>query len=151
MLTVRILTAADVELVDRHLPLSRLDRHTRDRSTYLVAWDGGEPIGHAHIAWTGTHLGLPEIQDVYVSPGRRRHGVATLLTTAAENEAKARGASRISLCVSAEGNLEARRLYERLGYRDAGVPPVRVSGVITLRGEPFEVDDTLAYLAKQLS
>jgi RimJ/RimL family protein N-acetyltransferase len=56
----------------------------------------------------------------------------------------------MSLSVSAEGNPAAKRLYERLGYRDAGVDPVRVLGVITLRGEPFEVDDTLVYLQKPL-
>jgi ribosomal protein S18 acetylase RimI-like enzyme len=85
-----------------------------------------------------------------VSPDRRRHGVATLLTEAAENAARARGCARMSLSVSAEGNPAARSLYERLGYRDAGVAPVRTLGVITLRGRPFEVDDTLVYLAKPL-
>jgi hypothetical protein len=43
-----------------------------------------------------------------------------------------------------------RRLYDRLGYVDAGVEPVRVSGTIMLRGRPFEVDDTLVYLKKAL-
>jgi mannose-6-phosphate isomerase-like protein (cupin superfamily) len=33
---------------------------------------------------------------------------------------------------------------------DAGLEPVRVSGAIMLRGNPFEVDDTLVYLRKPL-
>jgi GNAT superfamily N-acetyltransferase len=150
MLSVRALSGAEVELVDRHLPLSRLDQHAREGSTYLVAWEDEEPVGHAHVAWLGTHLALPEIQDVYVSPAHRRRGIATLLTEAAETEARARGCMRISLSVSVEGNPAARDLYEQLGYRDAGVPTVRTVGLITLRGLPFEVDDTLLYLAKPL-
>ena len=150
MLIVRELTSADVELVDRHLPLNRLDQHTAAGSTYLVAWDGDLPVGHAHIAWSDTHLGLPEIQDVYVAPEERRRGIATLLTLGAEDAARARGHERISLSVSEEGNPAARSLYGGLGYADAGLEPVRVSGVIVLRGQPFHADDTLVYLSKPL-
>jgi GNAT superfamily N-acetyltransferase len=150
VVTVRELSPADVELVDRHLPLSRLDQHIEEGSTYLIAWEGEQPVGHARIAWRGTHLELPEIQDVYVSPEHRRRGVATLLTATAESAARARGCDRISLSVSEEGNPSARKLYEGLGYVDAGVPSVRTVGLITLRGQPFEVDDTLMYLSKAL-
>ena len=150
MVTIRELTADEVGLVDRYLPLNRLDQHAAEGSTYLIAWEDDEPVGHAHIAWRDTHLGLPEIQDVYVSPDRRRQGIATLLTEAAEAAARTRGCARMSLSVSADGNPAARSLYERLGYRDAGVAPVRILGVITLRGQPFSVDDTLFYLAKPL-
>jgi ribosomal protein S18 acetylase RimI-like enzyme len=83
-------------------------------------------------------------------PDRRRRGIATLLTHAAEDEARSRGWAAISLSVSKDGNTEARRLYERLGYADAGVEPVRVEGQIMLRGRPFDVDDTLLYLRKPL-
>jgi GNAT superfamily N-acetyltransferase len=146
VIAIRELTGADLELVDAALPLSRLDT----AQTYLVAWDAGEPVGHAHLAWSGTHLGLPEIQDVFVLPERRGEGIGTALTAHAEDAARARGRTRISLSVSADGNPAARRLYESLGYRDAGVEPVRVQGTITLRGAPFEVDDTLLYLVKPL-
>jgi GNAT superfamily N-acetyltransferase len=137
-----------VEAVDRHLPLSRLDQQVRDGSTYLIAWDGDQPVGHAHIAWSGTHLGLPEIQDVFVLPELRRRGIATQLTEAAEELARARGCSRISLSVSERSNEAASRLYAKLGYVDAGAEPVRVLGRIMLRGRPLDVDDTLVYLVK---
>jgi len=52
--------------------------------------------------------------------------------------------------VSEEGNLPARALYESLGYRDAGIEPVRVRGEIMIRGRPLAVDDTLVYLVKEL-
>lgn len=147
--SIRDLDAADVALVTAHLPLNRLPQHLRDASTYLIAWDGELPVGHAHLAWAGTHLGLPEIQDVFVLPRARRRGIASALTVASEERARDAGWDAISLSVG-EANLAARTVYEKLGYADAGVEPVHVSGVVELRTGPFEVDDTLIYLTKRL-
>ena len=144
------LEPADVAAVDRRLPLSRLRQPAEESSTYLIAWDGDQPVGHAHIAWSGTHLAVPEIQDVFVLPEQRRRGIASELTRAAEAEARSRGWDRISLSVSQDGNPDARQLYEKLGYVDAGLEPVRVSGEILIRGRPLQVDDTLVYLTKSL-
>jgi len=144
------LRPSEVDVVDQHLPLNRLDQYAEDGSTYLIAWDDDRPVGHAHIAWERTHIGVPEIQDVFVLPERRRRGVATALTRAAEDEVRRRGWDRISLSVSAQGNEPARRLYDRLGYLTSGCAPVRVRETITLRGRAIEVDDTLHYLAKPL-
>ena len=150
MFAVTELRTEDVARVDTVLPLNRLDQHRETNSTYLIAWKDDEPVGHAHVAWTGTHLGLPEVQDVYVLPALRRRGIARALTAAAEDLVRERGLSSISLSVSRDGNEPARRLYESLGYVDAGVEHVRVSGTIMLRGRPFDVDDTLVYLVKHL-
>lgn len=150
MVTVTELGTEHVELVDSRLPLNRLDQHAVDGSTYLIAWNGEEPVGHAHLAWSGTHLRLPEIQDMFVLPELRARGIGTALVRAAEQLARDRGWERISLSVSLDGNPAARRLYERLGYADAGVAPVRTVGVIELRGRPVHVDDTLLYLTKAL-
>jgi GNAT superfamily N-acetyltransferase len=150
VVSVTEMQPSDVALVDRVLPLSRLDQQVEEGSTYLVAWEDDRPVGHAHIAWGGTHLGLPEIQDVFVLPERRRRGLATRLTEAAEAKARERGWESISLSVSRDGNAAARLLYETLGYVDAGTDPVRVTGTIMLRGQPFAVDDTLLYLTKAL-
>jgi hypothetical protein len=38
----------------------------------------------------------------------------------------------------------------KLGYAEAPTDPVRVLGVIVLRRQPLEVDDTLVYLMKRL-
>jgi GNAT superfamily N-acetyltransferase len=149
MIQVRPLSEDEVAVVDDALPLNRLDQWRRDGSTFLIAWDEGRPVGHAHVAWDGTKLGAPEIQDVYVAESARRRGVATALTHAAEAEALARGHNRLSLSVGT-GNFAAQALYDRLGFADAGLEPERVHGTIMLRGEPFEVDDTLVYLVKRL-
>src|SRR6476646_8363744 len=123
VILVRELNRSEVEYVDGQLPLSRLDESAAARSTYLIAWEDDRPVGHAHVAWQETHLAIPEIQDVYVVPDQRRRGIATLLTHSAEDTARSRGWTSISLSVSKDGNPEARRLYERLGYVDAGVAP----------------------------
>jgi GNAT superfamily N-acetyltransferase len=142
---IRVLSDDEIAAVDAVLPLSRLD----SVQTYLVAWDGDEPVGHAHVAWEGGHVGVPEIQDMYVLPARRGQGIGAALVEAAERLAAERGHARMSLSVSEGG--QARPLYERLGYVDSGVPPVRVKGTIMIRGEPLEVDDTLVYLVKSLA
>jgi GNAT superfamily N-acetyltransferase len=142
---VRELTAADLPKVDSRLPLHRLDNF----QTYLIAWDGDEPIGHAHVAWEGTTLGVPEIQDVFVLPERRRDGVGTRLSQAAERLTRDRGRDRISISAG-EANEGALRLYRRLGYRNADIPPQRVVETIAIRGRRVDIDDTLIYLVKDL-
>ena len=145
MIGIRALQPDEVEGVDRVLPLSRLG----GEGDYLVAWDDAAPVGHAFVAWAGTELGLPEIQDVYVLPERRGQGVGTALMEAVEQTAVSRGHDRCSIGTGI-ANAGARRLYERLGYARANVPPKRVRGPITIRGELVEIDDTLLYFTKRL-
>jgi GNAT superfamily N-acetyltransferase len=149
VLVISELDSAQVAVVDRHLPLNRLDQ-TGDESTYLVGWVNGRPVAHARIAWSGTHLGLPEIQDMFVASDYRRRGIATALTVAAEAKARARGWAAMSLSVSQDKNPAARSMYNRRGYSAADAAPVPVSGLITLRGQTVEVDDTLIYMVKAL-
>lgn len=145
--SVRPLEEGEIEEVDRDLPLNRLDQYRDGGSTYVVAWQGSSPVGHALVAWGGSHQGAPELQDVYVDPRHRRRGVARTLTRAAEELAAERGFHRLLVGVSAD-NHPARDLYESAGYLDRGLKPKRVQGTITLRGLPFEVDDTIIYLEK---
>jgi len=126
------------------LGLARLPRD--DGSFYLVAWEGDQPLGHAHLALTRP----PELQDVDVLPAHRRRGVATALTRAAETEACARGHRLLTVTVSVD-NAAAQALYRKLGYVDSGVPPRRVQGTVQIRSGPLEVDDTLLTWQKELA
>jgi [ribosomal protein S18]-alanine N-acetyltransferase len=126
------------------LGLARLPRD--DGSIYLVAWEGDEPRGHAHLALTDP----PEVQDVEVLERCRGQGIGTALIAAAEREVAARGYDRLTLTVST-GKPDVQALYERLGFRDAGLPPQRVTGTMQIRTGPLEVDDTLLTLEKPLS
>ena len=139
---IRPLADAELAIADARLPLHRLDAGT---GFYLVGWDGGEPAGHAYLALTSPL----EVQDMYVLPELRGRGIGTALLNAAEDEARSRGATRLTLTVGVD-SAGARRLYERQGYADCEIPPKRVKGTILLRGEPYDVDDTLITLAKSL-
>jgi [ribosomal protein S18]-alanine N-acetyltransferase len=125
------------------LGLARLDQGD---GFYLVAWDGEQPAGHAHLALTDP----PELQDVEVVARYRRRGVGSALTAAAEAEALRRGFDRVRVTVSVD-NAAAQALYRRLGYVDAGLPPRRVLGTVMIRTGPLEVDDTLLTWDKPLS
>jgi GNAT superfamily N-acetyltransferase len=127
------------------LPLNRLGVH----QTYLVAWQDDEPVGHAHLAWTGGKLDVPELQDVFVLERERRRGIARALTLKAEREVAARGHDRIGVSHGI-ANHAARLLYEGLGYRSAGVEPDHLKGTVLIRGRLVEVDDTLVHLVKDL-
>jgi ribosomal protein S18 acetylase RimI-like enzyme len=89
------------------------------------------------------------VQAVFVPTELRGRGIGTELTRAAERLAATSGHGRISISVGI-ANDGARRLYERLGYEDAGLEPQRVEGTIVIRGNPVHVDDTLLYLVKKL-
>ena len=143
MWQIRQLTADEVDRVGSVLGLARLEQGD---GFYLVAWDDGEPLGHAYLALTDP----PQLQDVAVRPEHRRRGIGTALTAAAEDQARERGFSRLTLSVSV-GNDAAQALYRGMGYADAGVPPRRVQGTIQIRTGPIEVDDTLLTWEKPLS
>jgi hypothetical protein len=56
---IRPLADGETDVVGTVLGLARL--HSGD-GLYLVAWDGSEPVGHAHLALADP----PEMQDVEV-------------------------------------------------------------------------------------
>jgi len=62
---------------------------------------------------------LAELHRVYVRPDLRRRGLAQMLVALAEDEARARGASRM-LFWSDTRFVAAHRLYQRLGYCATG-------------------------------
>jgi ribosomal protein S18 acetylase RimI-like enzyme len=142
-LVVRRLADDEVERVGAVLGLARL---YQGNGFYLVAWENEQPLGHAYLALTDP----PELQDVQVRPEQRRKGVASAVTSAAEESAVSLGFDRLRLEVSEE-NTAAQALYRRRGFADIGVPPRRVRGTITIRTGTIEVDDTLLTWEKTLA
>ena len=143
VLEVRVFADDESKRVGETLPLNRLGRPTGE---YLVAWEDGEPVGHAHIEWA---LDPPELQDVFVLAARRRQGIATALTEAAEARIRACGGAVLALTAGAE-NTAAQALYRKLGYVRTAEKPRRVQGTVQLRTGPIEVDDVLLPFEKRL-
>lgn len=125
---IRDATAADLPALEHVLPSAgeharQLANAVAGRRSFLVALDAGRPVGTVVVRWTGVTVeglgALPEIGSLAVVPAVRGRGIGTRLVAAAEQRVRERGGSAAVLLV-AESNDGARRLYERLGYRDTG-------------------------------
>jgi GNAT superfamily N-acetyltransferase len=100
------------------------------RGQALVLDLGGRPSGYALvIAYWSNELGgeTRVIDEIYVDPEQRRHGHATRLLEelAARTLPIAAGATALTL-ETTPGNLPARRLYERLGFRARNLTMIRL-------------------------
>ncbi|GAA2522976.1 MULTISPECIES: GNAT family N-acetyltransferase [Streptomyces] len=85
------------------------------RGLLLVARYAGEPAGSAGVRLLDD--AAAELTRVFLHEGMRGRGGAALLVRAAEDAARARGATRMIL--DTRGDLvEARALYARLGYAE---------------------------------
>ena len=111
---------------------------------HLVAEIDGQIAGYLRLK---PMTRLPEnahvlgVLGLAVAPAARRQGVAAALLTAAEDQARARGAVKLSLRVLSTNN-SAIRLYERQGFEHEG----RLRGEFLIEGR--YVDDVL--MAKQI-
>lgn len=136
MQTLRLLVLSDIdELLPLCAAFCREDGHAFDEervrrglkglvgsSPYgfaLVLRQGGLAVGYAVVTlgWSLESGGIDALLDeVYVRPTLRNQGLGTRLIEDAVDVGRARGSLRIYLEVEA-GNDDARRLYERLGWR----------------------------------
>jgi GNAT superfamily N-acetyltransferase len=88
------------------------------RGTFLVARDP-HPIGFAYLAytWTLEHGGMTAwLEELYVVPAMRSHGVGTALLREAIARAEGEGCGAIDLEVD-EAHARAANLYARAGFR----------------------------------
>ena len=91
----------------------------------LIARVDGESVGLANC-FTGfsTFAAAPlvNIHDFFVAPGQRRKAIGRALLAAVEDEARARGACKVTLEVLS-GNDAAQALYALCGYGDYALDP----------------------------
>jgi ribosomal protein S18 acetylase RimI-like enzyme len=96
------------------------ERFVRQQSLILLACDEhGTGLGFTQlypvfssVRTVRTYL----LNDLYVAPDARRHGVAKALLTAAADHARALGAASLSLQTAVD-NAPAQALYESLGWK----------------------------------
>ena len=142
-LVVRSLAEAEVPLIEDHINLDwaasgkhaeRFRRQASGDAVYLVAWLENLPVGHAFIKWSGANTEpmlsrlheCPVIEDLFVVPDQRSKGIGTSILGHAEALASQDAYKHIGLGVEVR-NTRARRLYERIGYRDAGLGKYRTT------------------------
>jgi len=88
-------------------------------SCWLVALDGGTVAGYVG---SQTVLDETDMMNIAVHPGYRRRGVGEALVSELITRLKARGSRRLTLEVRAS-NVPAQKLYEKLGFAQAGRRP----------------------------
>ena len=78
----------------------------------------------------------PQLISMWVAPAERGRGIGAGLARAVMDWARSEGASSMTLWV-ADGNLAARRMYERLGFEATGewapMPHDAATGEIRMR------------------
>ena len=99
------------------------------KAIVLVADDHGDVIGYVYATDEGyDYMALRGpagvLQDIFVAPEFRRHGVGEKLLAAAIGELKSRGVSQVVLSI-AEQNAEAQRMFARAGFRRTMVEMTR--------------------------
>jgi GNAT superfamily N-acetyltransferase len=171
MLNVRVMAESDVPVLVAAFPeggaapanrhAERLVRQQSGEITCLVAWDDQIPVGYVFLRWPGSSgatvqgrsLGCVELGDLSVVASARRRGAGRMLLEAAEALAAERGHDLIGLEVATSNpfNEAARALYERLGYRDAGLDTF-TSGYTywDAGGRPHRDEEPHLYMTKRL-
>ncbi|MBP9868210.1 MAG: GNAT family N-acetyltransferase [Alphaproteobacteria bacterium] len=158
--SITVLTQADIpaliELTKGHVSetgyfeQSWTEQQEGKRRVFL-AWEQENLAGYVHLNrlpkyFPFRHLGIPEIQDLFVHTYFRRQGIGEALVKACEEEALSSQATTIGIGVGVTKNFgAAQRLYIRLGYLPDG------SGVVFERenlsnGEMRPIDDRLCLM-----
>ncbi len=127
------------------------EEQTAGKRFILVAELAGQMAGYVFLNMNPRYqmfrrLGIPEIQDLYVTSAARRQGVGEALVQACEERARAQGASDMGIAVGLHAGFgAAQRLYARLGYvpDGAGVMYDRESVHI---GDMRIIDDDLTLM-----
>jgi GNAT superfamily N-acetyltransferase len=118
-------------LGEREFFAGRLARQHQGGGVLLVAWLGDRPVGDVYLQREPADVpevrrylpGVPQLEHLEVVGPLQRRGIGTALIRAGEDTARRLGAERLALGVGF-ANVDARRLYARLGYADWGHGPV---------------------------
>jgi ribosomal protein S18 acetylase RimI-like enzyme len=96
-----------------------LDRLTREDSVIFLAEEDDQVLGFTQLYPSLSSLSTARVwvlNDLFVAPEGRRKGVGEALLERARRHAEATGAAYLELATE-RTNVEAQRLYERLGWR----------------------------------
>jgi GNAT superfamily N-acetyltransferase len=137
---------------------AQLARQRAGHGVLLIAWHAFTPVGVVYL-WLGSAEepelrarlpGVPLMMHLEVVPEHRNKLIGTQIVQAAERCLHALGHSRVALGVDLD-NLDACRLYRRLGYAEWPYPPVPTTRqVFRPDGRVDRVADVCRILTKDL-
>lgn len=130
---IKLCTENDLALLNKAIPApgyheNRFEQQKLGKSSYLIAWQNGVPMGHLNLKWEGSDqpsveqylTDTPELNAIGVWPPEKRSlGIGRQLIAQAEAIAKERGFKQVALAVALD-NPRAKTLYDKLGYHDWG-------------------------------
>ena len=106
----------EAELSAQYPPENRhgyvIARLFRPNVAFYIARLDGKPVGCGGVAFED---GFAELKRMYVRPAARGRGVARAVLARLEQEARARGVTRLTL-ETGDAQLAAVRFYERAGF-----------------------------------
>ena len=159
---VRQATAADLEKLVAREPdeakreheRERFDAQERGECALLIAWEGDQIRGRVRLRWYSKYVEIidefgefPEINALDAWP--QGQGIGTQIIDACEQMARERGDKQVGIGVVLT-NVDARRLYERLGYSHWG-EVTDEWGELDAAGNVVKMHhDAAAYLIKEL-
>lgn len=146
---VRLCTERDVAAItETEHPGARIAerlfaRQALGESIYLTAWVNDVPVGYGEVVSAEPR----ELRSLHVADAHRDRGIGTAIIRAAEEASREAGELSVRVGV---GNPDARRLYERLGYRATGEMTTTTYRYVDADGE-HEATETDERLIKRLS
>lgn len=157
---------SDLELLEQSMPSGGNSRFHEKRfqnqeekgDLYLIAWLGDEPVGGVLITFNGPAEDLvrnkgykdPVLTGLFVKNEYRGHGIATQLIERSEGIIFEKGFKQSCLAVGV-ANTPAKKLYEKLGYKDWGKGEYEISwDAINEKGETIKQDELCMLLYKDL-
>lgn len=128
---IKLCSEADLALLNKSIPApgyheKRFAEQEAGKSSYLIAWQNGVPVGHLNLKWKGSDQpdvskfipGIPELNAIGVwPPEKRSQGIGRQLIDKAEAMVKGKGYKQVALAVGLD-NPRAKELYGKLGYKD---------------------------------
>ncbi len=160
---------SELEMLEREFSPGDISRHhfqrfeeqEKGKGIYLIAWHDNLPVGHLLLEWDGP--GDPTVATQIDVKGRaylfavetreeyRRRGVATRMIQTGEKLAREHGCEWIGLEVGRVSNPDAKKLYEKLGYKDWGLGELIVSCSYAREdGQRYTEFEVVIYMDKKL-
>ena len=168
-IVIRKAEESELELLEREFSpgdvsryhFQRFEEQQKGKGIYLIAWHEDVPVGHLLVEWGGPQdqtvatqidvRGRAYLFAVETRGEYRRRGVATKMVQEGEKLAREHGCEWTGLEVGRVSNPEARKLYEKLGYKDWGLGELIVScSYLRGDGQRYTEFEVAIYMDKKL-